>query len=406
MPKQPTVARVLHVTASSQGAGKVVLITGDREIERLWAGSLPAPGEVFLLDGETHSVLRKLAAPLPGAWSHEGDGMRWRRRNAGGQTRMEALWKRHVIRRSVRDYLDGQGFIEIDCPLLVRGTTPDAVINSFRVGDRYLTTSTELQMRRMQVGGFDQLYTLTQNFREADGEGTTHNPEFTMLEWVRVGGTLPSVEEDTEQLTWQAHRELGGDKVLTWRGHTVNIEPPWERVKMADIISRLTGAPMPDFSLASIQAAIAAKNISVPKGWEKDRVYLFSILVDHLQEHIGFDRPVFIYDWPAFQTSSALEKEGSEITERSEAFICGLELCDGFLSLTDYEGQKATSRQQLERRKLEGKEEVALDQAYLDSLRLGLPQDAAMALGFDRLVMLLTDRADIRSVLALAWDEL
>ena len=214
-------------------------------------------------------------SPTPARRNLDGDGMRWRRRDADGKTRMDALWKRHAIKRSVRDYLHGEGFIEIDCPVLVRGTTPDAAIRSFKVGEHFLSTSTELQMRRMQVGGFDRLYTLTQNFREADGEGTTHNPEFTMLEWVRVGATLEAVEHDTEQLTWNAHRGLGGGKNLAWRGNTLNIEPPWDRMKMADIITKLTGAPMRDYSLASMQAAVLAANITVPQGWEKDRVYLF-----------------------------------------------------------------------------------------------------------------------------------
>ena len=89
---------------------------------------------------------------------------------------------------------------------------------------------------------------------------------------------------------------------------------------------------------------------------------------------IGFERPVWVYDWPAFQTSSALEKHDAETTERSEAFICGLELCDGFLSLADYEGQKASSQKQLDRRTLEGKVQVELDEAYLESLK---PRHAA-----------------------------
>jgi elongation factor P--beta-lysine ligase len=263
--KADIIARVIHVTKAADGTHRIVMMTGDREFELPWPESPPQPGDVYCLpDGSTPRLIARAQA---GAWNMAGDAMRWRKAGPDGETRMNALWKRHTIRRAVRDYLDNQGFIEIDCPLLVRGTTPDAAINSFAVGNHYLTTSTELQMRRLQVGGFDRLYTLTQNFRRGDGEGSTHNPEFTMLEWVRVGGRLEDVEADTAQLTWEAHRALGHDKNLTWRGHTVNIEPPWERVKMADIIARLTGAPMRDFSLASIREAVLAANVSVPMGW-------------------------------------------------------------------------------------------------------------------------------------------
>jgi lysyl-tRNA synthetase class II len=400
--KYSTTARVLDVRDQ-----KVILISGDSEFEMDWSGAPPERGDVFLLSpGDPPRIGRKIASSLPGAWSIEGDGLRWRRRDVKGETRMGVLWKRHVIRRAVRDYLDSEGFIQLDCPLLVRGTTPDAAIDSFRVGDRYLSTSTELQMRRMEVGGFDLLYTLTQNFREADGEGSRHNPEFTMLEWVRVGREMAAIETDTEQLTWRAHRALGGEKILVWQGNKVNIEPPWERMKMADAITKFTGAPMKDFGLPSIQDAVEAAKLPVHKAWAGDRVFLFSILIDHLQQFLGFERPVFIQDWPSFQTSSALEKNETDTAERSEAFICGLEFCNGFVSFSDYEGQKISSQKQLDRRKLEGKPPVDLDQAYLESLKQGMPPDSAMALGFDRLVMLLTDQAEIRSTLTFAWDEI
>ena len=148
------------------------MMAGDREFEMDWPEAPPQAGRrLFSLKARRRT--RLIAAPQPGAWNTEGDGMRWRKAGRDGKTRMDALWKRHIVRKAVRDYLDGEGFIQLDCPLMVRGSTPDAVINSFRVGDRYLSTSTELQMRRLQVGGFDRLYTLTQNFRKGDGEGTT-----------------------------------------------------------------------------------------------------------------------------------------------------------------------------------------------------------------------------------------
>jgi len=399
-------ARVLHIH-SRNGQSRVTLITGDREFEMPWPGAAPEPGDVYLTEpGNPPRILQKIAAALPGAWDMDGDAMRWRRRNAAGQTRMGVLWQRHTIRRAVRDYLDGEGFIQLDCPLLVRGTTPDAIINSFEVGDHYLSTSTELQMRRLEVGGLDRLYTLTQNFRAVDGEGSTHNPEFTMLEWVRVGAGLATIEHDTEQLVWRAHQAIGGGKTLTWQGKTVNLEPPWDRITMQDAIAKFTGVAMPDFSLLSIRRAVETAGLHMHKEWAEDRPFLFSILADHLQQFLGFEKPVFVQDWPAFQTSSAQEKDGDEITARSEAYLCGLELCNGFVSLADYEGQKASFQKQLDRRELEGKPHVDLDQAYLESLKQGMPPDSAMALGFDRMVMLLTGQTDIKSTLTIAWDEL
>jgi lysyl-tRNA synthetase class 2 len=114
---------------------------------------------------------------------------------------------------------------------------------------------------------------------------------------------------------------------------------------------------------------------------------------------------VFICDWPAFETSSAQEKDGREIAERSELFICGVEISDGFPSLTNYERQKQTFDHQLNRRRADGTPQVALDESYMEAMRVGLPRGAGMALGFDRLVMILTNQPTIKSVLAFAWDE-
>ena len=130
------------------------------------------------------------------------------------------------------------------------------------------------------------------------------------------------------------------------------------------------------------------------------------MLMDYLQEHLGFERPVFIRDWPLFQTSSAKESESGEFVERSELFIAGVELSDGFPSITNPVHQKEAFLRQLERRRTHGKEKVELDTVYLNAMQEGFPSSTAMALGFDRLVMLLTDQRDIASVLAFGWDEL
>jgi len=122
---------------------------------------------------------------------NDSDTSRWQRPVSaeGGLSRMEILQRRHKIRRAARDYLDGQGFTEIDVPLLVHGASPDIAIDSFKIGDRYLISSAEYQLKRLAVGGFERLYSLTKNFRSGD-MSSVRNPEFSMLEWGRVGGDM------------------------------------------------------------------------------------------------------------------------------------------------------------------------------------------------------------------------
>jgi lysyl-tRNA synthetase class 2 len=403
--KPHRVARIISVLKNGHESFEVIALLGNEEHSLTSVGTPPVPGDIYqITEGNPPQLATKLAAAQTGAWNSHGDAMRWRKRDANGQSRMDVLWQRHIIRRAVRDYMDEQGFIEIDTPLLVHGTTPDATIQSFAVVDRYLITSSEMQLRRLEVGGFERAYTLTQNYRRDDGEGPTRNPEFTMLEWVRVGEDLASVERDTENLILHAHKALGGSGRIQYKDCDIDLTLPWDCMTVAEAVRSVTGAALPDFSLTSIEDAVAAAGIGVQENWKGDIYFLFSLLIDHIQPSLGLKRPVWMQDWPAFETSSAMEKAGA-VAERTELFIAGVEISDGFPSFTDYERQKQTFEFQQQRRRNSKTPTVSLDDAYLESVREGMPPDAGMALGFDRLVMVLTGAADIRSTLAFAWDE-
>ncbi len=226
-----------------------------------------------------------------------------------------------------------------------------------------------------------------------------------MLEWARVGESLAAIETDVEQLTWHAHRALGGDGSTVFGNYRVKLAPPWDRLTVAETVEQTAGVALPDFSLSAVTRAVEACGIDIQEIWRHDLPFLFSLLMATLQPSLGGERPVFVRDWPAFETSSAHEKAGDSIAERSELFIAGVELSDGFASLTGHDQQVAGFARQLKRRRAAGMPEVELDHAYLAALQAGLPEGAGMALGFDRLVMVLTGCTDIRQVLAFGWAE-
>lgn len=320
------------------------------------------------------------------------------------QRKIHNLRLRHTIRSVIQNYLDDQGFIAIDAPLLVKGTTPDPGIASFQVGDHYLTTSTEYHIKRIVSLGLEKVYTLTQNFRD-ESPGKMHNPEFTMLEWARVGAPLADIEADAEGMVTAALQALNLPQELIYQGQTINLAPPWKRLTVAEAISASSGITINKFDIPTLQSALAGICIQLQPEWAEDVVMLFTLLLDHAQKSLGMDTPVFLQDWPTFLTSSALEKS-EEITIRSELFIAGIEISDGFPSLTDPQKQKEAFARQLRRREMEKLPTVSLDQRYIAALETGLPSGAGMALGFDRLVMLLTDSQRIADVMPFSWDEL
>ncbi len=402
-----SIARVVDIS-SQDGQTRVVLLAGDTPHDVVWpVATPPALGDLYAVGSFAPlRLMDRLGGPAANGWRTDGDALRWRGPGEAGLSRMEVLHRRAIIRRAVRAYMDGQGFLEIDIPLLVHGVIPDAALHSFAIDDRFLVTTTENQLKRMETGGFDKIYSLTKNFREGDTTSPYRNPEFTMLEWARVGEPYEAVEADVENLTWAAHKALGGTGVIAYAGHNIDLTPPWDRLTVRDAIQKYVGTPMPDFSIPNLLHALDAAKIALRDDWKTDQSFLATLLLDHLQQFLGFEKPVFLEDWPAFQTSMGLEKENGTIAIRSEVYVAGIELADGFPALTDYDRQRETFQRQIDLRRDQGLPLPVVDTHYLEALREGLPAESSIALGFDRLVMLLTGQTHIKSTLAFAWDEL
>ena len=407
--------RIVEAWAAG-GTPTVALLEGaERHVLALGPGQPPLePGDLVTLSlAAAGATVVAIHGRAGAAWDPEGDGTRWRRSSAS-PSRMELLWQRQTVLRAVREYFFEQGFLEVQAPLLVRGTCPDAHLDSLRVGDAvhdaaYLTTSTEYQIKRLVVGGFEKVFTLTQNFRGAD-VGDRHNPEFTMLEWARAFASLDAIDHDAEALVRRAFRALHpGRETLSYAGREVRVDgPTWERLTLRDAFARHLGLSLDEtMSPASLRAEVGRTGVSVPETFLADDHLLVSFLVDAVQGHLGAATPTFLKEWPSHMTSSAALLPGAPaLADRSELILAGLELSDGFPSLRDAELQARLFEREHARRAEEGKAAVAIDGRYLEALRQGIPPGAGMALGVDRLVMVLTGRSHIRDVIPFAWDEL
>lgn len=337
------------------------------------------------------------------------DKLRWLQKDAHGVTRKEKLLLRQRIMEKIRAYFRAEGFLEAEIPLLVSGTTPDAYIQSFAVGNKYLTTSTEYQIKRMVAGGFDKVYTLTKNFREAE-VGAHHNPEFTMLEWARVQSSLEAIENDVMNFMLAILQELGpGSSELTYQGFRISLaKDRWQTVTFQELFQEHYQIELPeDFRVENIVPLAKNAGIAVADSCQNNPGLLLSELLDNAVKKIGFEAPVLIKKWPSSMTTSAeLSAENQHWTTRSEIIVAGIEIADGFPFLCDYAVQRAQFEKSNALRQREKLSSMELDQRYLDMMQEGLPKGAGMALGVDRLCMLFTNSTNISDVLCFSWDEL
>lgn len=336
------------------------------------------------------------------------DLSRWKKWTGTG-SRMSHLQQRQQLISAIREDLYGLDFLEIETPLLVKGTCPDAHIDSVQVGEGYLVTSTEYQIKRLIIGGFEKVFTLTKNFR-ANDRGRYHSTEFTMLEWARAFETLNAIEEDAMRFTRKAFSKLYPNQdSLYFNGYDINImSKNWERLTVREAFEMHLGLKdLEDFSLEPLCRALKRTKIDIPQNFLESKYLVISYLLDMLQNHLGKQTPTFLCEWPAYLTTSApISPKDPAIAERTELYIGGIEIADGFPFLRDAALQRVLFEEEQQKRKERGKPLVTLDEHFLQSLEQGLPPGAGMALGIDRLVMVLTGANKLVDVQSFDWDEL
>jgi elongation factor P--(R)-beta-lysine ligase len=296
----------------------------------------------------------------------------------------ERLRKRHHLLRATRSFFDGQGFLEVETPTIVPSPGLEVHLDAFEVvgtkGRRWLSTSPEYQMKRLLAAGMSRIYQLCKCYRR-DELGWIHEPEFTMLEWYRAHAGSEEVMRDTEELAAELARLVNDKPLLQRAGRTIDLTPPWQRLTVSEAFARFAGADA--LALAS----------------DEDKFY--RVLVEQVEPKLGTERPTFLTHYPARMASLARLVPGrAEVADRFEAYIDGIELCNGFGELTDAREQRSRMvRDQAARERL-GKTAYPIDEKFIAALEQGLPPSGGNALGMDRLIMLLLGADDIQGVMA------
>ena len=294
-------------------------------------------------------------------------------------TRQARLRLRAAVLQSVRSFFAEHGYLEIETPVRVNPPALEAHIDAIPSGDAWLRTSPELHMKRLLAEGFERIFQVGPCFRAGE-RGRVHRPEYTMLEWYRAGaGYLEILEETTALVRRVAVDTLGGME-FTARGCTVDVGRPWDRVTVSDAFLHTAGwDPV---------AAYDAERFN------RD-------LVEKVEPALDPACATVLCDYPVEAAALARCRPGPPaVAERWELYIGGFELANAFGELTDAAEQRRRFEACATGRRRAGQEVYPLDEAFLSALEQGMPNAAGVALGVDRLVMMLADAETIDDVCA------
>ena len=324
------------------------------------------------------------------------------------------LTKRSQTISSIRDFFIKNNFLEVETPALqacpgmeVHTKFFETLLESQFNDDAkklYLHTSPEFAMKKLLVAGLNNIFQLARVFRNAE-VSSHHYPEFTMLEWYRTYSDYTAIMDDCEKLI-KAAAPLCGNGLMSFNSKTCNPNLPCIRISVASLFEKYTAIDLnkiirdglnPD--AASFAQEATKIGIYIPDNYSFDDIF-FKIFMEKIEPFLGVDAPTIVYDYPLCMGALARKKPSDErFAERFELYICGLELANAFSELTDANEQKSRFLRDMELKKeLYGKF-CYPDDDFLKALEYGMPESAGIALGIDRLVMLVCGADNIEDVL-------
>ena len=315
----------------------------------------------------------------------------------------ETFRKRSQIIGEIRKILDEKGYLEVETPVLNTisgGATARPFIthhNTLDI-DMYLRIATELNLKRLIVGGYDKVYEIGRVFRN-EGMDIRHNPEFTSIELYSAYEDYNDMMDITEEIFQKCAMKVCGTTSITYQGTAIELGGKWKRISMIDSIKEACGIDFNTIETDEEAVALAKeRNIEIPAGKET-RGHIISLFFDEYVEQTLI-QPTFIYDYPVEISPLAKKslKDG-RLTERFEAFIGGREYGNAFSELNDPIDQYERFKEEISARENGDEEAGMMDEDYVNALEYGMPPTGGLGIGIDRLIMLLTDSASIRDVL-------
>ncbi len=351
-------------------------------------------------------LLSKSLRPLPEKWHGlQNVELRYRQRYVDlivNPDVKEVFIARSKIIRAIRNHLDSKGFLEVETPMMhpiPGGATarPFTTHHNALDLDLYLRIAPELYLKRLLVGGLEQVYEINRSFRN-EGISTKHNPEFTMLEIYQAYADYQDMMQLTEEIISQAALAVTGTMEIEYQGEKINLAPPWTRLPMLEAIKQYTDVDFTQIT-SDEEARQAAQELGLKVSKDANRGNLINEIFEEFVEP-KLIQPTFIIGHPV--EISPLAKRNAKdprYTDRFELFITAREMANAFSELNDPIDQKERFQKQVEQRVGGDDEAHMMDEDYIHALEYGMPPAGGQGIGIDRLVMLLTDSASIRDVL-------
>jgi len=350
-------------------------------------------------------LLSKSLLPLPEKYHGLKDtDLRYRQRYldliANPEVKTAFILRSKII-SAIREYLDNQGFLEVETPILntVAGGASARPFETFHntLGLKmYMRIAPELYLKRLIVGGFEKVYELGRMFRN-EGMSVKHNPEFTMVELYAAYNDYNDMMTLTENIYNYVIEKIGLNKVITYDGTEFNLSAPFRRLPMTDAVKEYVGIDFEKVTdVDKLKKEVASKGVQTDANTWGGLLYA---AFDQMCES-KLIQPTFVTDYPIEESPLAKKKASDpRLTERFEMFIGGREMANAYSELNDPIDQRARFLSQTEKREAGDEEAQMNDDDFVKALEYGMPPTGGLGIGIDRLVMLLTDSPSIRDVI-------
>ncbi len=332
------------------------------------------------------------------------------------------LLGRDWILRAIRNYFHKQGFTEVETPALIKLPGMEPYLNPFKTKvynergeehEAYLITSPEYAMKKLLASGFQKIFQICKCFRNGEQFDGLHNPEFTMIEWYKTDADYNDLMVGVENLilsildnpylsqgSGSSERSRGQNYKLKFKNLKIDFSKPFERLSLKEAFKKFCKLNLDNLlTLNAIKKAAEDKGYKIGEDFRYEDMF-FKIFINEIEPNLGKNKPTFLYDYPIQLGALArAKKDNPQYAERVELYIAGLEIANGFSELTDSGEQRKRLEEEKKLRFAQNKDLYNIDEDFIQALN-NLPKSAGIALGIDRLVMILLDASSIEEVIS------